>query len=277
MNTPTTHESLADLHKKVDRLAELIQAIMPRKSARAMRQADLKTANSPALHKRRVATVEDLFIKMIDTPLRKRRDVYRFPKPLLERPDQPTIQGMLMSVLLNHAALRKTFAPVAGEAGKTAAQIAEEALKDSNLCVVRMCHTTLQSINNTFVVLSPAAVQQFVRDRSLWPKEWRGWSCEARVGITNSGVGPLDPPDDPSGVRVWEGDEAAVNESEADIDGDDEDLAEDYVEPLAPAPKKRRVDFSSVEDEKPKRKVSFSTGEGARKPVNIRVNLDSKK
>lgn len=260
------------------------------------------------LHRLRVAEVERIFWKLVNCSLPKRKMSYKFPKCLLENIGESPFEGVIVSVLINQASLRKVFKTRAkgDPANETGSACVKRALKDSNLFVVPTKAIRRGGDSETLVALSPAQAGLVVK-QSILPAEWKGWTCEERlVPVADpfeAGV-ILTPPTDPSGVRVW-GEDApepdateppvkVLNPAWTDTDEEEEEeendgrtyVREDGHQPApvdsTPAPKKRRVLFGAEEStqETPKRKVDFSSiadKEPAKKPLNIRIKLGAEK
>ena len=260
-------------------LRDMLQTRIPRKKREAL------VETKPTLHRERVAELERIFWKLVNSTPEKRRDSYRFPKALVEKLGQPTLEAVVVSVLVNQASLRKIFQVRGPEDPRheNAATCVRRILRNANLMELSLQDTTLPSESETMIALSPGEASRRAKSYVELPASWPGWSCAERAKPVRNpfAVGMLEVPEDPCGARDWsvgenepeleyslasepeeQDEEEFVEEDEyADLadSGEDEDdgaaaEAEHEAFIAKPAPVKKghpRVDFSELETPAP--------------------------
>lgn len=190
----------------LDRL-DSIAAMLADKPVRASGRVEDPRAN---LQQVRVREIERIFWKLVNSSPLKRRESYRFPRCLVESAGKPAFEGVVVSVLINQASLRKCFRAKGRNdpKGETAAQCARRVLDSSNLFLVAAKNLRTGSDADTLVALSPGEAERSVKSCVELPGEWPGWTCEDRAEPVPNPFAPgnVEVPEDPSGVRHWPGD-----------------------------------------------------------------------
>ncbi len=215
------------MHERFNRLEELILA---KKASRSEKPTQESSRN---LIRPRIETIETFFWKMINSPRAVRRDTYKFPRVLIEHPTKPPLQGMVLSVLINQIAMRKVF-KLQGEGdprGASAREKARLAVEASNLVVLAVRDTSLESFSETLVAFSPGEALRIAKSTAPIPREFVGWTTKDRALSQRGPAGLIQPPDDPCFARDW------------GHDAPEEDFGDDVPEIAAEAP---------VEDVEPK-------------------------
>lgn len=283
-------EQYLDLVERLERIEALLKTKKPgRKPAVVDERTDLT--------RERVDTLETLFWKIVNAPRAKKADAYRVPQALLGERDEPNIEAVVASVLLNQASLRKVFrtAGLGDSKAETPLDRARRTLAASNLYVVPMSRLRLGAYVETTVAVSPGELARKGRGDFDLPAPV-GWTTTSRAEGFEGMEGFVEPPEDPCGARVWPGG-SKEDDQEQDVPAPSlkqksrtwdsavakvaEDIAEEMREKLAaPAAKGFRVSFDNGENEEegdltePVRDEAEQ--EESPKPLRIKVELGSK-
>ena len=235
-----------------NRLEQVLQALQTPTVARRHLSAGKVTQTSAEARQKRVAAIERQFWTLANSPLQKRRDVYRFPSYLIERLGDAPLQAVTVSMLINQASIRKIFRPLPGEEGTSPADLARTALQNSNLIVIKALQARLETTAETPVALSPAAANRLVRNKSLLPREWRGWSCVERAAdwvdvVTGELRAPEPDPSDGSQPAEEKPLRPVFQDDIADVDLEDD--GDESPPARKTTDKKPTFDWSSEEED----------------------------
>lgn len=166
--------------------------------------------SSRDLLRERVDTVETLFWRIINSPRDLRKNSYKFPKCLLEGIFEVPNEAMVYSVLVNQAATRKAF-KTRGEGdprGASPHDLVRAAIDKSNLIILPISDTSLDSFSTTVAAFSPGEAIRVAKTTAKLPVAFLGWTTTSRA-ISKKGLNGIMLPvlSDPCGIRKWDGDE----------------------------------------------------------------------
>jgi hypothetical protein len=161
------------------------------------------------LTRQRVERLESLFWSMVNLPIEKKKGAFQFPKYLIQKLGNPSLEAVLVSTLLNQASMRRAFKVkgLGDFANETPLDRAKRALNESNLVVLPMNQTDFGN-SETLVAFSPGEAQRVALHPENLPRS-KGWTTQSRAQAVlnpfDDGRGKwLQVPEDQCGVRVWE-------------------------------------------------------------------------
>lgn len=235
------------LRIQMDRIENKIDTLIAGLSSRksSSRSTTAPDTGDPRrdLTQERVTELERLFWVIVNSSRDVREKSYRFPASLLGRDIKPNIQGVILSVLVNQASLRKCFkARGLGDLrNESPADCAKRLLAETNLVVLPLSQTQIGAEKATLVAFSPGEAERVALSGTRIPAEFKGWSCVERAKGRQGPVGYIPAPQDPCGARVW-GDVTLEEEIEDEIE------EEEAPSPIKKLDYRSRVQFV-VEDE----------------------------
>lgn len=225
------NKEIQAVSEKLDRIIELLDKRKP-----GAKSFITKAGDSTDFTRQRVDVIETLFWDIVNAPRSKKQDAYKVPRVLLGDRDQPNIEAVVCSVLLNQASLRKVFKVIGiGDSHRESPlDRARRAVAASNLVILPMGRLRLGAFKETDVALSPGEARRLARVDCDLPDP-KGWTTASRAASFEGPFGHVKAPADPCGARVWPGDAPVDRESNATESHEELDAGLEQVAHTTPA------------------------------------------